>query len=317
MSRRAPSLARNSAPDPQVSFVHPNRSSVLSEVEEENEDFETVETKPSSVRPKNYEVGQAPRSRNQKAELRTRPGRKLNLDDKTTSTFSPVEPRNREVSGFSDQDLVFASQPPVNTDNKISNVSFSTHLEELLRFRGEVDGQEAVFLLDLGSTHDFISAEFVSKHGVETRTLDGDLSVTLADGRFTSETRMCTVPLAVKIADENENQAFTVFPLARYDVIFGRPWLSKNNPEINFQTNEVRIGSRPPWTARRTLHQESPGDDSDIQLNFISGKQARHALRQGDDGFLAWVTAGNSAEGMIDTTTDTTDRERRDLQVLL
>ena len=71
------------------------------------------------------------------------------------------------------------------------------------------------------------------------------------------------------------------------------------------------------WTARRTLDQESPGDDSDIQLNFISGKQARHALRQGDDGFLAWVTAGNSAEGMIDTTTDTTDRERRDLQVLL
>ena len=65
------------------------------------------------------------------------------------------------------------------------------------------------------------------------------------------------------------------------------------------------------------MDQESPGDDSDIQLNFISGKQARHALRQGDDGFLAWVTAGNSAEGLIDTTTDTTDRERRDLQVLL
>ena len=157
-------------PDPQVSFVHPNRFSVLSEVEEENEDFETVETNPSSVRPKNYEVGQAPRSRNQRPELRTRPGRKLNLEDKTTSTFSPVEPRNREVSGFSDQDLVFASQPPVNTDNKISNVNLSTHLEELLRFRGEVDGQEEVFLLDLGSTHDFISAEFVSKHGVETRT---------------------------------------------------------------------------------------------------------------------------------------------------
>ena len=57
---------------------------------------------------------------------------------------------------------------------------------------------------------------------------------------------MCTVPLTVKIADEIENQAFTVFPLARYDVFFGRPWLAKNNPEINFQMNEVRIGSRPP-----------------------------------------------------------------------
>ena len=128
---------------------------------------------------------------------------------------------------------------------------------------------------------------------------------------------MCTVPLTVKIADESEKQLITVFPLARYDAIMGRPWLAKKNPEINFQTNEVRIGSRSPWTARLTLDQESPGDDLDIQLNFISGKQARHALRQGDSGFLAWVTAGNSAEGMIDTTIDTTDHERRGLQVLL
>ena len=121
----------------------------------------------------------------------------------------------------------------------------------------------------------------------------------------------------VKIADGSEKQSFTVFPLARYTAILGRPWLAKNYPEINFQTNEVRIGSRPPWMARLTLDQESPGDDFDIQLNFISGKQARNALRQGDDGFLACVTAGNSAEGMIDTITNTTDRERRDLQVLL
>ena len=64
------------------------------------------------------------------------------------------------------------------------------------------------------------------------------------------------------------------------------------------------------------MDQETPGDDLDIQLNFISGKQTRHALRQGDDRFLALVTAGNFAEWMIDTTTDTTDRERRDLQVL-
>ena len=155
------------------------------------------------------------------------------------------------------------------------------------------------------------------KHGVETRIIDGDFSVTLADGRTTSETRMCTVPLTVKIADESEKQSFAVFPLVRYDVILGKPWLAKNNPEINFQTNEVTIGSSPPWTARLTLDPQSPGGDSDIQLNFISGKEARHALRQGHDGFLACVTAGNSAEGMIDTTTDTTDRERSDLQVLL
>ena len=90
----------------------------------------------------------------------------------------------RLVSGFPDQDLAFefASQLPVTNDYEISNVNLSTHLEELLRFKGKADGQEAVFLLDSGSTHDFISAEFVRKHGVETRIIDGDFSVTLARG---------------------------------------------------------------------------------------------------------------------------------------
>ena len=145
----------------------------------------------------------------------------MNLEDKSPSTFSPDEPQNREVSGFSDQDLAFATQPPVTNDYEISNVNLSTHLEELLRFRGKVDGQEAVFLLDSGSTHDFISAEFVRQHGVETRIVDGDFSVTLADGRITSETRMCTVPLTVKIADKSEKQSFT-FPLG--EVRCNRPY---------------------------------------------------------------------------------------------
>ena len=88
MSRRAPPLARNSAPDPRVSFFHPNRFSVLSEVEEENDDFETVETNPSSVHPtEDCEASHAPRPRNQNPELRTRSGRNLNLEDKTTSVF--------------------------------------------------------------------------------------------------------------------------------------------------------------------------------------------------------------------------------------
>ena len=118
---------------------------------------------PSSVHPtEDCEASQAPRSRKQNPELRTRSGRNLNLEDKTTSAFSPAEPRNREVSGFPDQNLAFASQPPVTNDYEISNVNLSTHLEELLRFKGKVDGQEAVFLLDSGSTRDLLRSSCVN-----------------------------------------------------------------------------------------------------------------------------------------------------------
>ena len=63
--------------------------------------------------------------------------------------------------------------------------------------------------------------------------MEGILSGTLADGRTTSEPRLTTLPLKVKLAGENEKLTFTVFPMARYDVILGRPWLSKNNLQIN------------------------------------------------------------------------------------
>ena len=166
----------------------------------------------------------------------------------------------------------------------MSNVHLSNHLEELLRFRGKIDGHDAVFLIDSGSSHDFISASFVQQHEVKTQTMEGILSVTLADGRTTSEPRLTTLPLKVTLADENERLTFTVFPIARHDVILGRPWLTKNNPQINYRTNQVKLESGHQSTAR--LATEPSHETSDVERNFITGKQARHSLRQSEEGFL-------------------------------
>ena len=52
----------------------------------------------------------------------------------------------------------------------------------------------------------------------------------------------------------------------------------------------MQIGSDRPWQAHVTF--ATPATEQlDVQLNFISGKQARHALRQDEQGFLAWVSA--------------------------
>ena len=73
--------------------------------------------------------------------------------------------------------------------------------------------------------------------------MEGILSITLTDGRTTSEPRLTTLPLKVKLADENERLNFTGFPMTRYDVILGRSWLTKNNPQINYRTNQVKLES--------------------------------------------------------------------------
>ena len=60
----------------------------------------------------------------------------------------------------------------------------------------------------------------------------------------------------------------------------------------------------------------------EIELNLISGKQARHSLRQGGEGFLAWVTGTPQSErkdleDLLDSSTDASDSERKELLALL
>ena len=85
-----------------------------------------------------------------------------------------------------------------------------------------------------------------------------------------------------------------VIPLANYDVILGKPWLFRNNPAINFRTNEINIGGNETLAANIG----TPSLDTDpmrhsepeVELNFIFGRQARHAMRNGEEGFMVWVT---------------------------
>ena len=58
-------------------------------------------------------------------------------------------------------------------------------------------------------------------------------SVTLADGR-TCQPHTVTAPVTLESNDFQSTQAFTVFPMDKYDVILGKPWLAVHNPLINF-----------------------------------------------------------------------------------
>ena len=53
---------------------------------------------------------------------------------------------------------------------------------------------------------------------------------------------MTTGDVTVLVKDFSETQHFTVFPPFRCDAILWKPWLFRNNLNINFQTNEVVLG---------------------------------------------------------------------------
>ena len=106
--------------------------------------------------------------------------------------------------------------------------------------------------------------------------------------RGTSRQIVTTGDVKVVVKDFSETRHFTVIPLFRYDASLGKPWLSRNNPNINFQTNEVVLGQER-ISARFDEQSGAASDSRLVGSMFIPGRQARHALRIGAKGYLAWV----------------------------
>ena len=195
-----------------------------------------------------------------------------------------------------------------------SNVSVGNEPEhDLLSIQGKIGGRRAVMLIDSGPTHDFIANGFVRKHHLYTDASSEMLSVTLADGSPSEVTQISTRTLKVTFGGFSEEQHFTVHPLPRYDAILGKPWLTRNNPCINFRTNEVQLDGEP-FIAKLPSANPPTADRPTVESMFISGRQARHALRSGAEGFLAWVTAANDENRFVPQLQGS---EQQDIQNLL
>ena len=132
-----------------------------------------------------------------------------------------------------------------------------------------------------------------------------------------------TTPIKMTLGDFSETRSFTVFALSKYDAILGKPWLTQTNPVVDFRTNVMErrtIASQPP------IPETGPSQDPrPVELNFISGKQARHELRKGEQGFLAWVSGSDTKNNLtaeelgerIDSRSDLDDQQRKQLAALL
>jgi len=123
------------------------------------------------------------------------------------------------------------------TEGHISSVrAKESGVHDLLVVEGKINGIKATMLIDSGSTHDLIATRFVKRHGLGVLTRTEPFRVTLADGRTCEPPSSSTDEVKVVVGDFSERQTFSVFPVERYDVILGKPWLFRNNPAIDLTT---------------------------------------------------------------------------------
>ena len=181
----------------------------------------------------------------------------------------------------------FSYPATVTLDAKVSSVTADSE-HDLLRVEGRSNGRKAEMLIDCGSTHDFISESFVQRHDIRTELNSESLQVILADGRKTSLDLKTANALSVIVKDFKDEQHFIVFPLVHHNAILGKPWLTRNNPTVDFRTNEITTtGCGLPHTPVNSVKEDGPPAEN----MFISWGQARHALRAGGKAYIAWVTA--------------------------
>ena len=179
----------------------------------------------------------------------------------------------------------------------MSNLDVSEDTEHsLLCFSGKLARKDAAFLVDSVSTHDFVSQNFLEKHHLETVCSGKEFLVTLFVDGSTSQEFTMTTPIKMTLGYSGETHSFTVFALSKYDAILGKPWLTQTNPVVDFRTNLMErrtIASQPPIPETGLSQEPRP-----VELNFISGKQARHESRKGEQGFLAWVSGADTKNNL-------------------
>ena len=124
----------------------------------------------------------------------------------------------------------------------------------------KIDTHEGVMvkaLLDSGAMGMFMDKRTAAKHGFRLQKLEQPLQIKNVDGTNNSGGMiMHQVEVNVYYQNHVERIRIDVCDLGRTEVILGMPWLAAHNPEINWETGEVKMTRCPPLCERNNKIKE-------------------------------------------------------------
>ena len=167
--------------------------------------------------------------------------------------------------------------------------SFTTAEAErtLLTFIGSVNGYPARILIDGGAEGNVISTSFQQRHSLPL-TSCAPIPIILPDGSYSITNHSASIHLERdKYSDDIDT---LLYPLKKYDLILGKPWLTRINPLINWRNNDLHFshqGNDVHWTCRGF----TPSSVSAKSRGLLMSHMHFHALaaQPGSEVFLALV----------------------------
>ena len=120
--------------------------------------------------------------------------------------------------------------------------------------------------------------EMAKRHGFKMRKLKRPLKVKNMDRTENNGGNiMYQVQVNVFYKNHVERMRMDVCNLRKTEVILGMPWLQMRNPEINWETREVKIMRCPPLCRRNLVVKE------DIERKKKMGKRIRNVEKANRD----------------------------------
>ena len=148
--------------------------------------------------------------------------------------------------------------------------------------QGTLEGVPATFLIDSGASNTFVSRAFVRRHQLAIHRPDQCLAVRLADGT----SKPCSGLLqhaTVQIGSYTDDTLpFTVLDLCGFDVVLGKTWLNKLNPQIDWPSDTLRFDHHGYSVVLSASGSATPS-------NLINAAQFVAAMQAGEECFLMMV----------------------------
>jgi len=124
----------------------------------------------------------------------------------------------------------------------------------------KIDMHEGVMikvLLDSGATGMFMDRQMAAKHGFKLQKLERPIAVRNVDGTNNSRGAIThQVECNVFYKGYMKRMKMDVCDLGKTEVILGMLWLTAHNPEINWETEEVKMTRCPPLCGGRSQKKE-------------------------------------------------------------
>jgi len=124
----------------------------------------------------------------------------------------------------------------------------------------KIDTHEGVVikvLLDSDAMGMFMDRQMAARHGFKLQKLERPLMVKNVDGTVNSGGAiMHQVECNVFYKGHVERMQMDVCDLEKTEVILGMPWLAAHNPEINWETREVKMTRCPPLCGGKSQKME-------------------------------------------------------------